>query len=386
MKKIILFGAGKYGKAALKHYGLDNVLFFVDNNASKWGKSIFDIPVTGPEELLKAFKDDEHEIVITCRVYKDIIEQLEAMGITKYELYSAENEKRYYPTKELVLNPYEDSSNMTEEMWNDEMKTNPMRQLVRLTVNELYEETPLFDHIEVETINRCNGVCSFCPVNVYSDTREKEIMSWTLFKKIIDQLEKLDYTGRISLFSNNEPMLDERIIELHQYAREHLPNAWFHIFTNGTLLTLDKFKKLIPYLNELIIDNYNQELKLIPNSKAIKEYCEAHRELMDKVTIVLRKPNEILTSRGGDAPNRSELISYGDETCVLPFKQLIIRPDGKVSLCCNDPLGKNTLGDLNKESIFDVWYGLRFTQVRKALIKGRREWKHCVYCDTFSMG
>ena len=47
---------------------------------------------------------------------------------------------------------------------------------------------------------------------------------------------------------------------------------------------------------------------------------------------------------------------------------------------------KNTLGDLNKESIFDVWYGLRFTQVRKALIKGRREWKHCVYCDTFSMG
>ena len=74
-------------------------------------------------------------------------------------------------------------------------------------------------------------------------------------------------------------------------------------------------------------------------------------ELKKKVTIVMRKPHEILTSRGGDAPNRTHTATYPDIKCALPFKQLIVRPDGKVSLCCNDPYGKCTLGDLNIEGV-----------------------------------
>lgn len=77
------------------------------------------------------------------------------------------------------------------------------------------------------------------------------------------------------------------------------------------------------------------------------------------------------------------MVSYGKERCALPFKQLIIRPDGKVSLCCNDPLGKNTLGDLTKESVLDVWNNDKFKTVRKCLYEGRANWKHCEYCDAF---
>ena len=38
-------------------------------------------------------------------------------------------------------------------------------------------------------------------------------------------------------------------------------------------------------------------------------------------------------------------------SCILPYKQMIIRPDGKTSLCCNDPYGKNTLADVNKMTL-----------------------------------
>lgn len=385
-KKIILFGAGKYGRDAAKYYGLENILCFIDNNCSKWGDSIFSREIFSPDKLEQLLSEDNYRIIITSRFFKDIASQLENMGILQYEIYSGKDEKRYFPTSKIVVNPYENDFTMTEEKWNFEMRNNPKKQLMRAAVNELFESVPLFNHIEIETINRCNGICSFCPVNINKDTRERKVMSWKLFKKIVDELKKLEYTGRISLFSNNEPMLDERIIELYQYARENLPKAWLHMFTNGTLLTLDKFKKLIPFLDELIIDNYNQELNLIPNCKVIKEYCGEHPELLEKVTIVLRKPNEVLTSRGGDAPNRVDLVSYGNDTCILPFKQMIVRPDGKVSLCCNDPLGKNTLGDLSKEDILDVWYGEKFRQVRKALYIGRKEWKHCLFCDVFNLG
>ena len=78
-----------------------------------------------------------------------------------------------------------------------------------------------------------------------------------------------------------------------------------------------------------------------------------------------------------------EPISYGNTKCALPYKQMIIRPDGKVSLCCNDPLGKDTLGDLTYETILEIWYGKKFQMVREALYKGRSYWEHCKWCDNF---
>lgn len=126
-----------------------------------------------------------------------------------------------------------------------------------------------------------------------------------------------------------------------------------------------------------------REYKKDKPCQEIQEYCKTHPELTKKVTIVLRKPKEILTSRGGTAPNRKQLIDYGKDRCVLPFKQMIIRPDGKVSLCCNDAVGRYTLGDLNQEKMLDVWYGPRFQEVRKSLYEGRERWGECKYCDTF---
>lgn len=127
-----------------------------------------------------------------------------------------------------------------------------------------------------------------------------------LFHKIIHELQEMDYHGRLALFSNNEPFLDKRIIEWNKYARVHLPNARMHLFTNGTLLSLEKFIEIIPLLDELIIDNYTKDLHLLKNCEDIVDYCEKHAELKSKVTIVPRSPEEIRTTCGGDAPNRKD--------------------------------------------------------------------------------
>lgn len=388
MKKKILFGAGKYGRAAVKYYGRENIKCFVDNNSVKWNTYVEGIPVINIRQFEEINRDAEYEIIITTRYYQNIEEQLIGLGVHDYKFYSVNNEKKYYPARELVLNPYENDYNnqLTEQEYNEVTQKTPLKEIIRTSVDRLYKDVPLFDHIEIETINRCNGICSFCPINAKVDPRKKQTMTVELFEKIINELADLEYNGRIALFSNNEPMLDDRIIDMYKYCRSKLPDAWLFMFTNGTLLTLEKCKKLLPLLDELIIDNYSQDLKLIPNSQEIVKYCEENKSLCDKVTIVLRKPDEILSSRGGDAPNRKEMISYGDATCVLPFRQMIVRPDGKVSLCCNDPLGKNTLGDLASESLTEVWYGEKFQKVREALYIGRDHWKHCTYCDTFNMG
>ena len=380
-EKYVIFGAGKMGRDALKKYGNENISYFIDN-------AVFGHMVEGLEvKDLEYYKNDTRsfKIIIAAARWMEIVEQLDKNNIKDYIIY-IQKFKSYFSEDILIYNQYENRNAFsTEEDYNQTTIQQKRYLLVKSRVEELSRNLQLFNHIEIETYNRCNGVCDFCPVSVQWESRPKQKMEIGLFYKIIDELSELDYSGRLALFSNNEPLLDDRILEMRSYARRKVPKARMHLYTNGTLLTLEKFIKLMEYLDELIIDNYNQELKLIPNVEKIKGYCEEHPELIKKVTISLRKPKEVLATRGGDAPNRKNQISYKNTTCVNPFVQMIVRPDGKVSLCCNDPLGRNTLGDLKKNSLTDVWYGEEFMKVRAAIEKGRQFWPHCEYCDVFNI-
>ena len=374
------------GKSAMEEYGEENVSCFADNSIEKQSEGFCSKEVVSLTKAAEIVKSGKARLVIASQYVASMEKDLKELGVAEYGIFR--NRLRgIYETDELIYNPYEiDGEAKTEEEWREGRRFEYARRGVYEETERMHGKDDLFNHIEIETINRCNGACSFCPVNSASDPREKAVMHRSLFYSIVEQLEELDYAGRFATFSNNEPLLDGRIIELNRYARDHLPHARMHLYTNGTLMTLDIFKELVDILDELIIDNYRQDLKLIKPCIEIQEYVKNHPGLAKKVTIVLRKPQEILTSRGGNAPNRKEPINYGKDRCVLPFKQMIIRPDGKVSLCCNDALGKYTLGDLTKENLTDIWFGPRFMRVRECLYEGRENWGDCRRCDTFNMG
>lgn len=247
---------------------------------------------------------------------------------------------------------------------------------------EASNDTRLFRYIEIETINRCNGECSFCPVNKYQDKRPIRIMDMNLFRKIIDDLAQLNYTGDLALYSNNEPFLDKEIVERAEYARVKLPTAFIHLYTNGSILDRETFNRIIPYLSRLVIDNYNDDLTLNETSKWVEELCKADSELNKKVEIHIRKQHEVLYTRGGQAPNYSGNIKTPNITCPHPFDQMVIRPDGKVSLCCNDALGRYTLGDCNNQSIYDIWNSDIYWKIRKKIRDGRKALELCKECDT----
>lgn len=384
MNKTAIFGAGFYGRKALMELGSDRVECFIDNSPAKQGTEYCGKMVRSLDEALHS---SNNITILVASIYsQSIVKQLMDNGIEDYSVYE-DHLHGYYETDDLIVNPYETTKEaQSEKEWSDSERMKYARKSVYDAVEIFHADQPLFDHVEVETINRCNGNCSFCPVNRNDDPRKKAVMSEELFKNIVEQLSEIGYCGRFTTFSNNEPMLDDRIVDFNRYARKKLPNARMHLFTNGTLLTMDRFIALSDVLDELIIDNYQQDLQLIKPCAAIADYCTQHPELKKKVTIVLRKPQEILTSRGGTAPNRKELTEYGEDRCILPFKQMIIRPDGKVSLCCNDAVGKYTLGDAQSEKLLDIWYNVKFTTVRESLYRGRKEWGNCRFCDNFSMG
>ena len=236
--------------------------------------------------------------------------------------------------------------------------------------------------IEIETINRCNGVCPFCPVNAKEPQRPYAKMPTELFYKIIADLVAIDYSGMLSIFSNNEPFLDERILDFYRYAKTRLPKATTSIFTNGSLLTLEKFVELTKWCDTITIDNYNDAKVVNDNLKEIYDYLQIHVELKKRVNFSLRLQNQVLTSRGGQAPNKKN-VKYEKERCLLPYRMLVIRPTGKVSLCCNDALGKYTLGDVSKQSVIEVWNSEDYKKIRREmLLHGRKNLLLCRNCDT----
>lgn len=254
---------------------------------------------------------------------------------------------------------------------------------------------PLFTKVEIETLNRCNHICPFCPVNRFVDPRPLAKMDETLFKKIIDDLASIKYSGALALFSNNEPLIDIRLYEFLEYAKKKLPHAFHYLYTNGTLLTLPRFLKLMKYLDHLHIDNYNDDFKIIPTVKPIAEFIVSHPKFTStvnfpgergftakpKVFISMRKQTEKLTTRGGESKNRRQIKSLMS-SCILPFAQLIIRPDGKISLCCNDTYGKMTLGDAATQTLTEIWYSDKYQKIRQLMLKGRKSISLCKGCDT----
>ncbi len=243
--------------------------------------------------------------------------------------------------------------------------------------------TKLFTTVEIETINRCNETCTFCPVNRNSDTRPFQRMDEYLFNSIIEQLRILKYSGMLGLYSNNEPLLDKRIIDFCRIARRALPEAILYLYTNGALLTIDKLNQLMKFLDRLYIDNYNDDLKLIEPVREIYEYCIKNNVFKEKIRIFLRKKNELLSTRAGQAKNRSK-IKPMKSPCILPFGQLVIRPSGKVSLCSYDALGHTTMGDLTKDSILEVWNNELYKKYREKILDDRKNIDICSKCDTLT--
>lgn len=254
--------------------------------------------------------------------------------------------------------------------------------------DELLLKSQLPSHIEIETLNRCNSTCEFCPVNKNADTRELTKMKDEVFEKIIKDLQAVDYSGTLNLFSNNEPFLDKRIINFAIMAREHLPNAFIQIITNGTALNVKKVLDVLPHLSYLVINNYAFEMKLHSNVQEIYDEISAnHPELAPKVNIGYRLLTEFKSTRAGNAPNRKkkkEAVPTFVSRCAYPFFQMVIRPDGRVSLCCNDALGQMTLGNVSDQNVIDVWQNKIRKNLQTKMLRGRDTIPLCKKCDNLA--
>ena len=250
------------------------------------------------------------------------------------------------------------------------------------------DRIPDFKFIMLETVNRCNGKCHFCPANIYDEARPYKKMPDELIDKIIMDLKVHNWKGTFFPQVNNEPFIDKRLPDILRKIHRELPDVKICIISNGTLLDIKKLQEIAPYVSDLTINDYSEKYWLSKNCRELYLYVKRHKEEFKNINIVIKRryDGEILATRAGNAPNKTRKNNSVSSPCIYLFTDIIIFPDGKVGMCCNDCKETTFMGDANTTSIFDIWGGQKFVQLRTAMRNGRTAIPFCRECDVIDAG
>ncbi len=251
------------------------------------------------------------------------------------------------------------------------------------------ETTPIFASCMIETFNRCNGTCEFCPANVRDEKRPLKKMTEEMYQGIIAQLVSIGWSGKLWLSINNEPFLDNRIIDFAQYAKQRIKDVKIALVSNGTLLTPEKMDEMRGIIDEITINDYSEHYRLSKKHKSIYDHIRKHPGDFKGMEIIInrRYRKEILATRAGSAPNKPRKNNNVDSACIYPFLDFLIFPDGKVGMCCNDCFEETAFGDITKESMIEIWNNKKFTALREAMSRGSRLiYPFCANCDVVDAG
>lgn len=280
----------------------------------------------------------------------------------------------------------------------------------------LSERTPTGPlYINIEPTNACNLKCYTCSIN---GTRKRGFMDLDLYRKIIDQAPRSG-VYEVGLFLAGEPLLHKDLPYMVEYAGSKGLESW--VVTNGTLLTREKSEALLDAGVDgmwVSFDGDNKEdyekMRVGANYKEVVENIKTFLRLkkergMTKPVISIQmlklkdNPNQeidpafiaqfdglpldgIFARNPHDWRGEKNIIEHERKgnsyyPCQVFWTALSIAWDGRVLGCSADLNGTQVFGDLNRQSIMEVWNSEGVRNHRRLLRERRfRELSLCAEC------
>ena len=278
---------------------------------------------------------------------------------------------------------------------------------------------PLPTVLMIENSNHCNAACVMCPRDALS--RRRGFMDFGLFEKIMKDVSSVRRKPVTHLHGFGEPLLDTLLAERIQLAKT-CGITHTYIVTSASLLFPETSRKIIGAgLDKMKIsfygtdeESYNTTMKRLNFNVTFQNIAEFLRIRKDMKRrnprlILQYLPTEtnhakteefkalwssVIDTRVGDCVNVSSVHNYGGgraynhpgekivSVCYFPWTSMSVLWDGRVVTCCMDSNGVQVLGDLNSQSIQDVWNGPAQSGVRNNF--RRLDYSHypvCLSCD-----
>jgi len=270
-------------------------------------------------------------------------------------------------------------------------------------------------HVDIELSTFCNLKCPFCfyRVDKYDKKIEKGFINFELYKKIIDEISGKVFSLRLSL--KGEPTLYPNLIEAINYAKNKNIKE-VSMITNAGKITPEFFKELmnagidcITISFDGLYEEYEKNrypLKFNEMYEQLKKYKEI-KEKADKVKPVIKiqtiwpaiekNPTEfydkmskvcdlIAFNAKRDYAEKEPLDGFQyeeDFACPQYYQRLVVGINGLAVPCTNGFNKGQELGDLNKQTVYEIWHGEKLNYLRGLNQKkgGFKELPQCKDCS-----
>ncbi len=275
--------------------------------------------------------------------------------------------------------------------------------------------------VAIDPSNLCNFKCKFCGIQQLKDRAKFEFkcMDMDLYKKIIDDLNDMPKRLKmIRLAGNGEPLLNSYFCEMVRYAKKGGRIDWVETITNASRLNeklnteiansgLDRIRISIEAVNAEEYENITETKvdfdNLVSNIKDLynktRGKCQIYIKTVD-VSVKEKEKRDKFLELFGDICDRifidSIIPSWSDfdeindmleldnsigvhgqavrdvKICPFPFYSCKIHPDGIVTMCCGDWERKYIIGDIKKDSFYNIWNGDKLKQFLINNAKGNK--------------
>lgn len=267
--------------------------------------------------------------------------------------------------------------------------------------------------IQIELTEGCNLRCAFCGLQGIRDEKEKLYKEMTpdTLRNLLTSVVRNGWNPRLEFAMHGEPTMHRDYVGMIRVARESAPRLQIMMTSNGGGIlrkpgALANVTALFEAgLNVLALDDY-QGVGVVPKIReAVWERIpgvtyydypdnlagspHVRRKRSAKVLTIVRdivqatKGNHaVLTNHAGSGgPGLAEPLA---ERCAKPFREIGVRWDGNVAMCCNDWRGQHKCGNVNDTDISDIWQSAAFGAAREMLYAGNRNFGPCAVCDYHS--
>ena len=242
-----------------------------------------------------------------------------------------------------------------------------------------YGSRDIFSILVIETHSACNRTCSYCPDSKFDrGLQSMKEMPTAMYQKIVDELHDVGWQGEIAYAFFSEPLIDERLPDLLNYTQKKLPRASLAIYTNGDYLTISLYKKLMESgLTRLIITHHSEQM-----TDSVCKLLNYRQENPDDVKVTCQARPLWITNRGGIIKLR-DIPEIRIIDCTWHMTTTVIDHTGTVTYCCQDFLPATKLGNLENESLLDIWRKPFYVKLRTEIRDKVYQLKVCQECKRY---
>lgn len=248
-----------------------------------------------------------------------------------------------------------------------------------------YPEVP---PISLELTSRCNQTCPYCANSALTRQKKNPFIEWALLQKVVDQCADGKH-NIAALHGTGEPLLWHRLEDAIALIKSR--NAGDATFaTNGTLLTERRIASLLEAGMTSIrvsLDTLDEEVyaatrggKLSKTIANVQGLVRATPEAFSLTIVLMNHKDHEIRERdmttfhelfGVSAKVRMEIVENGlmvgspedfrrskvtVASCWRSMDWFTITYEGKVSICCSDQNALQVLGDVNVQTIEEIWF------------------------------